>query len=60
MVVVQVEEVRLVMVDDLDFRIIVVVFEAKVFDSMAPLIELQIRTCKIQAMHVCIVMCWTW
>jgi hypothetical protein len=28
--------------------------------GMAPLIELQIEAWKIQAMHICIVICWTW
>ncbi len=46
------EEARLVVVDDLDFGIKYVAFEVKVFNSMAPLIELQIEACKIQAMHV--------
>ncbi len=53
------EEAKLYVVDDLDFKIKDVAFEAKVFNSMATLIELQIETCKIQAMHVCIVICWT-
>ncbi len=57
MVVVPVEEARLVVVDDLDFGIRDVAFEAKMFNSMAPLIELQIGACKIQVMHVCIMIC---
>ncbi len=50
--VVRMEEAKLVVVDDLDFGIKDVAFEVKVFNSMTPLIELQIEACKIQAMHV--------
>jgi hypothetical protein len=48
MVVIPVKEVKLVIeVDDLDFRIKNVTFGAKVLNSMAPLIELQIGTWNI-------------
>jgi hypothetical protein len=60
MVVVLMKETRLVVVmDDLDFGIRDVAFEAKVLSiSMALLIELQIGAWKIQAMHIYIVIYW--
>jgi hypothetical protein len=48
MAIVQVNKIKLVIVmDDLDFRIRDVAFEAKVLNNMTPLIKLQIRTWKI-------------
>jgi hypothetical protein len=48
MVVVPMKELRLVVVmEELDFKIKDVAFEAKVFDSMAPLIKLKIGAWKI-------------
>jgi hypothetical protein len=61
MIVVPMKEVRLVVVvDNLNFRIKDVAFEVKCSIGMAPLIELQIGAWKIQAMHICIVIFWTW
>jgi hypothetical protein len=58
MVFVLMKEVKLIInVDDLDFRIRDVTFEANVFNRYAHLIELQIKTWKIFAMHIYVV-CW--
>jgi hypothetical protein len=58
MAIVSIKEVRLVIVmDDLDFRVKDVVFEVRCLIVMTPLIKLQIETWKIQAMHICIVIC---
>jgi hypothetical protein len=59
MVVVLVKETILIIaVDDLDFGIKDVAFEAKVFNRYGTLIKLQICTWKIQVMHIYIVICW--
>jgi hypothetical protein len=59
MVVVLMMEAKLVVVmDDLDFKVKDVTFEAKVLNRYGT-IELQIRTWKIQIMHIRIMICWT-
>jgi hypothetical protein len=58
MAIVSIKEVRLVIVmDDLDFRVKDVAFEARCSIVMTPLINLQIKAWKIHAMHICIVIC---
>ncbi len=58
--VVPVKEVRLVVeVNDLDFKIRDVAFEAKVVNRYGTFDRITIGAWKIHVMHICIVICWT-
>jgi hypothetical protein len=60
MVVVIVKEVELVvMVNDLDFRVRVVAFEAKMFNKYDAFNQIANKSMNIQSMHICIVICRT-
>jgi hypothetical protein len=61
MVIVLVKEVRLVIaVDDLDFKLKMLHLKQRCSIGITPLIKFQIIAWKIQVMHICIVICWTW
>ncbi len=58
--IIVVKEAKLVVVvNDLDFGIKNIAFQAKVFNKYGIFDQIAKRAWEIQAIHICIVICWT-